>query len=99
MACGRATCGACMSEEAEDPRESEYHPRRRSDLKGHQAAEDLLLRQYASGRMHHGWLLAGPRGIGKATLAYRLARFLFTHPTSASAGESTSLHVPSESAV
>jgi DNA polymerase-3 subunit delta' len=88
-----------MSEEAEDPRESEYHPRRRSKLKGHQAAEDLLLRQYASGRMHHGWLLAGPRGIGKATLAYRLARFLFTHPTAASAGESTSLYVPSESPV
>ena len=35
---------------------------------------------YRSGRMHHGWILAGDRGIGKATLAFRLARFLFAHP-------------------
>lgn len=85
-----------MSEGAEDPREGERHPRRRSDLKGHQAAEELLLRQYASGRMHHGWLFAGPRGIGKATLAYRLARFLLTHPDPRPAAGSTSLGVPAE---
>jgi DNA polymerase-3 subunit delta' len=82
-----------MSEEAEDPRENERHPRRRTDLKGHRDAEELLLRQYACGRLHHGWLLAGPRGIGKATIAYRLARFLLTHPDPISAGESTSLYV------
>jgi hypothetical protein len=35
-------------------------------------------RAYLSGRLHHAWLLAGPRGIGKATLAYRFARFLFS---------------------
>jgi DNA polymerase-3 subunit delta' len=29
---------------------------------------------FAGGRMHHAWLLAGRAGIGKATLAYRLAR-------------------------
>ncbi|HTN98697.1 MAG TPA: hypothetical protein VL101_17100, partial [Nordella sp.] len=67
-----------MSEPADDPREGPDHPRRRSELKGHQAAEETLLRQYRSGRMHHGWLFAGPRGIGKATLAYRLARFILT---------------------
>lgn len=88
-----------MSEEAEDPREGEHHPRRRTDLIGHQEAEDLLLKQYTSGRMHHGWLFAGPRGIGKATLAYRLARFLLTHPDPKSAADSTSLFVPAESPV
>lgn len=88
-----------MSEEAEDPREGEHHPRRRTDLAGHQAAEELLLRQYISGRMHHGWLFAGPRGIGKATLAFRLARFLLTHPDPGSAAGSTSLFVPPESPV
>ena len=88
-----------MSEEPEDPRESEHHPRRRTDLKGHPAAEELLLRQFASGRMHHGWLFAGPRGIGKATLAYRLARYLLTHPDPRSAGDRTSLYVPPESPV
>jgi DNA polymerase-3 subunit delta' len=30
--------------------------------------------------MHHGWLLGGPKGIGKATLAYRFARFVLAHP-------------------
>lgn len=88
-----------MSEDAEDPREGEHHPRRRSDLKGHQAAEEMLLRQYTSGRMHHGWLLAGPRGIGKATLAYRLARFLLSHPDPDKAAGSTSLFVPPEAPV
>jgi DNA polymerase-3 subunit delta' len=88
-----------MSEEAEDQRESGPHPRRRTDLKGHRGAEELLLRQYASGRMHHGWLFAGPRGIGKATLAYRLARFLLTHPNPPSANDGTSLFVSPESPV
>jgi DNA polymerase-3 subunit delta' len=88
-----------MSDDAEDPRETEHHPRRRADLKGHQAAEETLLRQWASGRMHHAWLFAGARGIGKATLAYRLARFLLSFPDSQRAGERTSLFVPSESPV
>jgi DNA polymerase-3 subunit delta' len=88
-----------MSEEADDPPESDHHPRRRSDLIGHQAAEELLLRQYTSGRMHHGWLFAGPRGIGKATLAYRLARFLFAHPDPQSAARSANLYVPAESPI
>lgn len=88
-----------MSEEAEDPREGDHHPRRRTDLIGHQAAEEFLLRQYASGRMHHGWLFAGPRGIGKATLAYRLARFLLAYPDPKLASDRTSLFVPPESRV
>src|SRR5262249_56233247 len=25
-------------------------------------------------RLHHAWLITGPRGIGKATLAFRFAR-------------------------
>src|SRR5262249_42605211 len=29
-----------------------------------------------SGRLHHAWLITGPRGIGKATLAWRFTRFL-----------------------
>ena len=34
--------------------------------------------------MPHAWLIGGPRGIGKATLAYRMARFVFAHPDPAS---------------
>jgi DNA polymerase III subunit delta' len=88
-----------MSEDALDPRESEHHPRRRTDLKGHQVVEATILRQLASGRMHHAWLLTGPRGIGKATLAYRLARFLLTFPDPRAAAERSSLFVPAEAPV
>ncbi len=50
-------------------------PRRNSHLIGQTAAEQTLLRAWRSGRLHHAWLLTGPRGIGKATLAFRFARF------------------------
>lgn len=55
-------------------------PRQTAILVGHREAEQALLDAYRSGRMHHGWILAGERGIGKATLAFRLARFVFAHP-------------------
>jgi DNA polymerase-3 subunit delta' len=47
---------------------------------GRPGPEETLLRAYAGGRMHHAWILAGPRGIGKATLAFRFARFVLAHP-------------------
>jgi DNA polymerase-3 subunit delta' len=56
------------------------HPRASSALVGHEAAEHLLLDAYRSGRMPHAWLIGGPAGIGKATLAYRAARFVLAHP-------------------
>jgi DNA polymerase-3 subunit delta' len=53
------------------------HPRENTALLGHEPAEAALLQCFNSGRMPHAWLITGPRGIGKATLAYRFARFLF----------------------
>jgi DNA polymerase-3 subunit delta' len=50
------------------------HPRETRTLSGHDAAEHILAQAFAAGRMHHAWLVAGNAGIGKATLAYRLAR-------------------------
>jgi DNA polymerase III subunit delta' len=55
-------------------------PRETNVLVGHQAAEQALLDAYRSGRMHHAWIVSGERGIGKATLAFRFARFIFAHP-------------------
>jgi len=51
-------------------------PWRNDRLVGHEQAEKTLLEAQQSGKMHHAWLLTGPRGIGKATLAWRFARFL-----------------------
>lgn len=48
------------------------------DLLGHDWAERLLLEAWTSGRMPHAWLIAGPPGVGKATLAYRIARFVLS---------------------
>ncbi|MEO8558537.1 MAG: DNA polymerase III subunit delta' [Rhodospirillales bacterium] len=61
---------------ASDDEETIPHPRKREILLGHEAAEKTLLDAFASGRLPHAWLISGPRGIGKATLAYRFARFL-----------------------
>lgn len=51
-------------------------PRANPHLVGHGTAERELLRLYHAGRLPHAILVTGPRGIGKATLAFRLARFL-----------------------
>ena len=56
------------------------HPRETPDLFGHREAETALLTAYRSGRIPHAWLIGGASGIGKATLAYRMARFVLTHP-------------------
>jgi DNA polymerase-3 subunit delta' len=56
------------------------HPRATPRLYGHEVAEGMLADAFASGRMHHAWLMAGPEGIGKATLAYRFARHVLAEP-------------------
>ncbi|MBN2628935.1 MAG: DNA polymerase III subunit delta' [Rhodobacteraceae bacterium] len=56
------------------------HPRQTLRLFGHEAAEDTFLQAYTSGRQHHGWLITGQKGVGKATLAWRIARFLLATP-------------------
>ncbi|MDE2376964.1 DNA polymerase III subunit delta' [Bradyrhizobium sp.] len=55
------------------------HPRETNLLFGHREAEAALLDAYRSGRIPHAWLIGGPLGIGKATLAYRMARFVLAH--------------------
>jgi DNA polymerase-3 subunit delta' len=61
-----------------DRAEGAPHPRETLQLFGHAAAEAAFLAALAAGRAHHAWLLTGPRGIGKATFAWRIARFLLT---------------------
>jgi len=51
-------------------------PRENPDLLGHEAAEQALREGFDGGRLAHAWLIGGPTGIGKATLAFRFARFV-----------------------
>lgn len=68
-----------MSENSDYPDEPDRAPgcpapRESHDLFGHENAERAFETALKSDHLHHAWLLAGPRGIGKATLAYRMAR-------------------------
>ena len=65
-----------------------HEPRANALLRGHEGAVNALYHAAISGRLHHGWLLAGPPGIGKATLAYRFARWLLA------GGQNTDLSTP-----
>jgi DNA polymerase-3 subunit delta' len=58
-------------------------PRANPELLGQDDAERTLVHAFATGRPAQAWLLTGPKGIGKATLAFRLARHLFAHPAAA----------------
>ena len=89
---------SAKDEEQTDPRETVLHPRHCQYLIGHDAAEQHLLEAYRSGRFHHGWLITGPQGIGKATLAYRLARYLLRYPDHKTAPSDT-LTVPADDPV
>ncbi len=73
-------------------------PRETSALFGHDEAERALLDAYKSGRIPHAWLIGGPPGIGKATLAYRLARFVLANPNpkSPAVQQATSLAVAAD---
>lgn len=56
------------------------HPRATATLIGQGKAEAAFLEAYNSDRLHHAWMITGPRGVGKATLAWRIARFLIATP-------------------
>ncbi len=67
---------------AEDDKPLGYAARANPDLIGHARAEAILSHAVASGHMPSAWLITGPEGVGKATLAYRFARWLLAgaHP-------------------
>lgn len=61
-------------------------PRANAALLGQSRAEHILLDAWNSGRLPHAWLIGGPRGIGKATLAFRFARFVLAQPPEGGGG-------------
>ncbi len=80
------------------------HPRETRTLFGQDAAQADILEAVTGTRMHHAWLLTGPKGVGKATLAWGMARYLIaTPPETGEAGlfgdappPPTSLDIPSD---
>ncbi len=79
-------------------------PRANPALVGHESAERELRRLDEAGRLPHAILLSGRRGIGKATLAFRLARFLLAKSAGSSAdmfgdAEESGLAIDPESGV
>lgn len=71
-----------MSEILEPDRiEGAPHPRETLEILGQSRAASAFLEAFNTGRLHHGWLMTGPRGVGKATLAWQIARFLISQPT------------------
>lgn len=71
-------------------------PREIPDFFGHARAERALLEACASGRLPHAWLLAGPEGVGKATLAYRFARFVLARQEAGADNGADDLAVPED---
>jgi DNA polymerase-3 subunit delta' len=76
-------------------------PRVTAKFFGHSGTEAALLAAYRSGRVPHAFMLIGQNGIGKATLAFRMARFVLAHPHpgAPSVQAATSLAVDPESPV
>jgi DNA polymerase III subunit delta' len=70
------------------------HPREAKTLYGHAEAEREILNAWRSGRLPHALLIGGPEGIGKATFAYRIARFVL-----ANGALPASMPVPSDLAI
>ena len=77
------------------------HPRLTTGLFGHTAAEAELLTLYRTGKLPQAFILGGPEGIGKATLAWRFARFLanFPDPGAPAVLKAADLASPADSAV
>jgi DNA polymerase-3 subunit delta' len=66
-------------------------PRQNPYLFGHAAVEQRFLDDFSRAHTPHAYLIAGPKGIGKSTFAYRIARFLLSQGAQTSADTSLSL--------
>lgn len=70
------SAGTIEGQSEPDCLEGFVHPRFQQAFFGNAQAEQALMNAVSANRLHHAWLLSGPSGVGKATLAYRFARHL-----------------------
>ena len=56
------------------------HPSEATKIFGQDSAQQQFLSAFGGGRWHRAWLLGGPRGVGKATLVWKIAKCLLTTP-------------------
>jgi len=85
-----------LAPEQHDTLEGIPEPSEAARLVGHATAVAAIVEAYRSGRLHHALLLTGPKGIGKATLAFQIARYLLANPDPAKAQESLQPADPSD---
>lgn len=64
------------SKKAKQIEHTVLHPRQRQDFFGNEGAATTMYNAFHKGNMPGAWLISGQRGIGKATLAYRFAKFV-----------------------
>lgn len=75
------------------------HPRENTLLAGQEKALARAARSIRGGRPPQAWLITGPPGIGKATLAYRIARYLLAHGATAEGAEDLSVSPDATAAI
>jgi len=75
------------------------HPRESGRLVGQNDALARAARAIRGGRPPQAWLIAGPPGIGKATLAYRIARYLLAYGATAEGPEDLSVPANDRAAI
>src|SRR6184192_4191363 len=85
-----------MAKRSAEPNDSDRiegfaHPRETFALLGQEAVLGRAARALRAGRPPSAWLITGPPGIGKATLAYRIARYLLAYGATDAGAEDLSV--------
>ena len=60
------------------PEDQLTEPRLMASVQGHDSIEQTLLNLFNNDTLPHGLIFTGIKGIGKATMAHRIAKFLLT---------------------
>ena len=80
-----------------DRQDGTNHPRHTKTLYGHKSSQLDFLDAFNTNRLHHAWMISGPRGIGKATLGYKISKFILSQNLSSeliSNGLQNNLDIP-----